>query len=401
MSFSVVGRHTLSDIRPRFDMPLQEAAADLGIRCVRLPERQRPRPSAASSGSRSCVAADCVLTSRRGCWIVRSVNSLKRICRKFGIPKWPYRQVSAFDSAVLGTAPGRGSSARVRARGQRFSLLKHKRKLEDAMESSPEEDLPTLQLHFEHVSNLLRELDERGFTDSAHLSSFSDHNLGSPLSSEVPDEDSSSLFAKVADDTGRRAFGKRRFSSSSSLSSETQHADALVSPSKRLAKAATTVRSEQRKLAKMVDVTSEAKGKAECGSLELLAQIAAQQTTPPPEDAETKGSSPADRTVAPTAAVGHAYPEPLPPGAPISAASEAMLANRVYSAQQNLHQLARRVHALESSLYYFMAMMQHQQQQQQFQQVPPFHQQHNQPPQQRRGEQAPPTNPSSTTETTT
>jgi len=36
MSFSVVGRHTLSDIRPRFDMPLQEAAADLGIRCVRF-----------------------------------------------------------------------------------------------------------------------------------------------------------------------------------------------------------------------------------------------------------------------------------------------------------------------------------------------------------------------------
>src|SRR3546814_6882629 len=150
-----------------------------------------------------------------------------------------------------------------------------------------------------------------------------------------------------------RAFGKRHYSLSSISSEHADAASTTVAPSKKHAKALVSASSVPLlQPTPERSVASKGGSVAECSSLEMLAQIATQQEQSINIQEATSphiGAHATEPRVHSHMERSSATPVASPTINP--SASEAMLANVVYAAQHNVHQLARRVHALEHSLY--------------------------------------------------
>jgi hypothetical protein len=304
-----------------------------------------------------------------------SVNSLKRICRKLGIPKWPYRQ--------------------------RFGLERLQQKLQRALESETPLGDPTIHSQYRQVTLLLQELDTRGFVDTGPVMSAFPHDFGIP-GVEGLDEDGSSRFSAFDEDRliRKRVYGNYEDPTGPTTPSPSTTGD---EPEHEMA----PKRSRPDLTGVVLPPPVPLESRTTSNSLDLLAHIAMQHSREdesgtssggegPGKSATTKHSKaqrhhqhqehehrnhdPSSQLLqrgpplqhpradpqqpAPLRShlnIGSIRPGPPAPGRP-SLPPEMMppdqsLMQMVYAAQVNVQQLARRVYSLESTLYHLLKTM--------------------------------------------
>ena len=211
-----------------------------------------------------------------------SVNSLKRICRKFGIPKWPYRQVIKLDFS--------DDHQNSNDPTQRFALQKLRQKLHHAIETGSTEDLATLRAHYDQITALLNELEERGKTSQAHMFSSFEQDIDSFPQSDTAEENTACTTMGGGEQQAISGFGKRTYASSStSLSSCTE--DAANQPLK-------MARTDTFEKVKLGEEDSSALPPVSYSSLELLAQIATQRSADALDETERSSEASSDHRLA-------------------------------------------------------------------------------------------------------